>query len=94
MLLACPFCGERNPSTVAGDVDCYFVRCDDCLAEGPPEESLHEAAAAWNDRAIGAPDRRILADAATDPSRFAGPQGKRSFGEWIADAIRIQLTSR
>ncbi|WP_369123404.1 Lar family restriction alleviation protein, partial [Shewanella electrica] len=34
-LLPCPFCGERQTSTIASDVDCYFVRCEDCLAEGP-----------------------------------------------------------
>ncbi|WP_419720762.1 Lar family restriction alleviation protein [Phenylobacterium aquaticum] len=50
-LLPCPFCGERQTSTIASDVDCYFVRCEDCLAEGPPEDTLDEAMVAWNARA-------------------------------------------
>lgn len=92
--LPCPFCAERSTTTVADDVDCYYIRCDECFAEGPPEETLQEALSAWNYRAIGAPDRTLIAEAATNPARFAGPQAARSQGEWIADAIRVQLTSK
>ncbi len=92
--LCCPFCGDPSPTIVSESTDLYFIRCGECLAEGPPEETLQEAVAAWNYRAIGAPDRGLIANAADDPGRLAGPQGARSPGEWIADAIRIKLTSR
>lgn len=94
LALRCPFCGEHASTVVSERTDLYFVRCEACQADGPPEETLQEAVAAWNYRAIGAPDRGLIADAANDPARLAGPQGTRSLGDWIADAIRIQLTSR
>jgi len=92
--LPCPFCASTELKTVVQDRDCYFVQCQDCQADGPPEETLGEAVQVWNAREIGAPPRDLIVQAAEAPARFTGPQGARSTAEWIADAIRIQLTSK
>lgn len=92
--LPCPFCAGQDLKTVAQDRDCYYVQCQDCQADGPPEETIGEALDAWNAREIGAPPRQLIVKAAEAPARLAGPQGDRSMAEWIADAVRIQLTSK
>ena len=50
--LPCPFCGGAPELPVRT----YYVRCSECLAEGPYERGPHEVApteaiAAWNRRA-------------------------------------------
>lgn len=62
-LIPCPFCGDEDVALHPNDlatcgkeigqpnVDCFFVHCDCCGADGPPTESEHESILNWNRRA-------------------------------------------
>jgi len=49
--LPCPFCGGDDWTARAFQCgDSYYVRCNDCEAEGPPADSRNGAIIAWNAR--------------------------------------------
>lgn len=61
-LRACPFCGFRDAAMIGPEPkpglripsnatqDCFWVFCDNCLANGPIVSSKDDAIAAWNRR--------------------------------------------
>ena len=52
VLLGCPFCKNRDQSTllIMQGTD-YWVACDECGAEGPYRSTIEQARLAWNTRA-------------------------------------------
>lgn len=79
-LKPCPFCGSYNLRNWGS-----YVRCEDCLADGPFMQpgSDDDAAAAWNKRNI---DPEVLLDVAREIENYGDP-----LHQWLAEVLREEV---
>ena len=69
-LLPCPFCGSTASEGCGGPKQ-HWISCDGCSVEGPIEEEMFQAVAAWNTRTPDAPHLREVNAALVEALREA-----------------------
>ena len=69
-LLPCPFCGS-TASEGCGGPKLHWISCDGCSVEGPIEQEMFQAVAAWNTRTPDATHLRAVNAALVEALREA-----------------------
>ena len=69
-LLPCPFCGSPASEGCGGPQQ-HWISCDGCSVEGPIEQEMFQAVAAWNTRTPDATHLRAVNAALVEALREA-----------------------
>lgn len=77
-LRPCPFCGSTNVEEWGN-----YVRCNDCLADGPFIYGAEEAAGKWNKRSTD----DVMLDVADEIENYSDPRC-----EWIVELLRDEVS--
>ncbi|UZO91747.1 Lar family restriction alleviation protein [Roseomonas mucosa] len=85
-LLPCPFCGSPASEGCGGPKQ-HWISCDGCSVEGPIEQEMFQAVAAWNTRTPEATHLREVNAALVEAAKVCDQRAKTAVSHMEATDV-------